>query len=315
MNAYASEFVADTIAIVGVGMLGGSIAAAVRKRGLARHVLGIGRNPQRLELARQAAIVDEVSTDPTEAGRKADFIVVCTPVDRIAEDVRRIAAGCSRGRDDSKASDVDQAECSGAGRCASQTVITDVGSVKGGICRELKNGLPSEVVFVGSHPLAGSEKSGFEYADAELFDGAVCIVTASPESPPDAVRRVQSFWRGLGMVVVELSPEEHDTVVAQTSHLPHVAAAALALAVSETNQPFTATGFADTTRIASGDPALWQSILMCNAEAVVEQLDRFTSQIAAFREALGRRDAESVIELLRRAKARRDRLVQRAKGV
>ena len=112
------------------------------------------------------------------------------------------------------------------------------------------------------------------------------------------------------MVVVQLSPEEHDTVVAQTSHLPHVVAAALALAVSESNGRFAATGFADTTRIASGDPGLWQSILLENAEAIVEQLDRFSAQIAAFRDAVMGRDAETVLELLRQAKARRDRLVQ-----
>ncbi len=324
--------VCRTLAVIGVGLLGGSIAAAVKQRGLADRVLGIGRNQQRLEKARAAGLIDDLSTDLGEAGRQAELVVVCTPVDRIVDHVRAACDGLTdRLQSDSSSGSTpipaephqstgstdptgSATEAASTGGPEFQLLLTDVGSVKGDICRQLSDGLPNQACFVGSHPLAGSEKSGFEHARPDLFEGAVCVVTPTESSSRQAVEQVTAFWQALGMEVVCLSPERHDAVLAQTSHLPHLVAAALASVVSEEHGPFAATGFADTTRIASGDPDLWTAILLRNVEAVVRELDRFGERVRAFRDALARRDEKALRQLLEQAKVRRETLTGRDTG-
>ncbi len=272
------------LAVVGVGLIGGSIALAARRRGLVQQVIGIGRNLARLKAARSGGLIDAASAS-FDAARDADLGVVCTPVDRIADDVRAVAARLRPG-----------------------ALITDAGSVKAAICRELATGVPDGVAFVGAHPLAGSEKSGWEHADPDLFEGRVCVVTPPDEGPPDAAGRVESFWRALGMDVVRMTPEEHDRVVAFTSHLPHVAASALASLLTESDGQLAATGFRDTTRIAAGDPDLWAAICLENAEPVGAQIGLLIERLAEYRRAIGAQDGEALRRLLRRAKERRDTL-------
>jgi prephenate dehydrogenase len=273
-----------TVAIAGVGLIGGSIAAALRQRGLSQSIVGLGRNPRRLEAARQAGLIDRAVTDPA-AVADADFVVVCTPVDRIAADVLALAAH------------------TGAG-----ALITDAGSVKGTICRELSGRIAPPREFIGSHPLAGSEKFGFEHADARLFEGRVCVVTPDASNSATAVDRVRAFWQALGMRVVEMTPARHDEILALTSHLPHAAAAALASLLTGDVAEFAASGFRDTTRIAGGDPALWAAIFTANREPVLRQIDRFLQQLAELRAAIAANDIERIEPLLRAAQRQRETL-------
>ncbi|MFP6762775.1 MAG: prephenate dehydrogenase [Planctomycetaceae bacterium] len=274
-----------TLAIAGVGLLGGSIAAAAKQRGLARRVIGIGRNPKHLQAAVDAGLIDSFVTDPADCDAEWNFAIVATPVHRIADEVHRIAAASRRG-----------------------TLITDVGSVKADVCRAAAQGLPDGIHFVGSHPLAGSEKNGCEFSDARLFEGRVTIVTPLDSSQDEAADSVTEFWTALGSIVHRLDVVTHDRVLAMTSHLPHIAAAALASILTAELRPFAATGFGDTTRIAAGNPDLWVSILLSNADAVVGSLDGFSQQFEQFREAVRNRDGERLKTLLQLAKTARDTL-------
>lgn len=278
----------QTVAIVGVGLIGGSLGAALRKRGLAR-VIGVGRNRERLDAAQQAGIIDEGVADLRAAAARSDLIVFCLPVDRIVAGVREATLACRPG-----------------------TIVTDAGSVKGSICAPLASGLPEGVTFIGSHPLAGSEKQGFEHSDPELYNGRVCVITPFPASPAGELARLRQFWEGVGMRVLELSPETHDRALAQTSHLPHVVAAVLAATLEPEYAPLAATGFRDTTRIAGGDPDLWVAILLANADAVQASLKKYDDRLAAFARALDARDGEGLKHLL--AEARDRRALLRAAG-
>jgi prephenate dehydrogenase len=274
-----------TLTIVGVGLLGGSVALAAKQRGLARRIISVGRDAARLEQARRAGLIDEVSTDLIQAASPANLLVFCTPVNLIVAGVREAAVACQPG-----------------------TLITDVGSTKAQLCRELATGLPSKVTFIGSHPLAGSEKQGWEHARADLFEGRVCVVTPTESTPPDSIERLTIFWQSIGMSVLAMSPQAHDCALAQSSHVPHVVASALALTLANENRALAATGFADTTRIAAGDPQVWVPILLENRDAVLARLDEFSAQVSAYRDALARGDAEELRRLWERGKAIRDQL-------
>ena len=275
----------DTLVVVGVGLLGGSVALAARQRGIVRRVIGVGRTVPRLAQAREAGLLDAISTDLVAAAEQADLLIFATPVNLIVAGVREVASACRSG-----------------------TLITDVGSTKAHLCRELSAGLPNSATFIGSHPLAGSEKQGWEHARADLFDGRVCVVTPTETSCRNEVARLTAFWQAIGMSVVEMSPEAHDCALAQTSHVPHVIASALARTLADENRTLAATGFADTTRIAAGDPNVWVPILLDNRDAVLASLDEFSTQVTALREALIRGDADEIRRLWEQGKAIREQL-------
>ena len=282
----SSEPASDRVLVIaGVGLLGGSIAAAAKERGIAHRVIGIGRNPERLQAAADAGIIDAFATDPAQCDAEWDLGIVATPVHRIAAEVHRLAEASRPG-----------------------TLITDVGSVKEDVCHAASLSLPGGIRFVGSHPLAGSEKNGFEFSDPNLLDGRVTIVTPLDSSQTEAADEVTAFWRSLGSVVHQLDVKTHDRALALTSHLPHVVAAALASLLSEELRPFAATGFHDTTRIAAGDPDLWVSIMLSNAGAIAGSLDEFSRQFDEFREAVRNQDSERLKSLLQLAKTSRDAL-------
>ena len=176
------------------------------------------------------------------------------------------------------------------------------------ICEELSKGLPEGVHFLGSHPLAGSEKQGFEHADPQLYQNRTCVLTPVANTPAEVVARWQSFWEFLGMNLFQMSPELHDRRLAQTSHLPHLIAAALAGILETDARPLTATGFRDTSRIAAGDPDLWVGILRDNAAHLLDELTRFEGHLARFREVLVNDDADELRSLLQTAKQHRDAL-------
>lgn len=275
----------NTLVIVGVGLIGGSVAAAVRERGLARTIVGVGRHLATLERAEQLGLIDEVASDPATAYPRADMVIVCTPVQSIAEQVLEAA-----------------------GYVSPHCVLTDAGSTKQAIVERIEAGLPADRLFVGSHPMAGSEKRGPEHAHARLFEGRLVVVTPTPKTDPEAVQRVCEFWQAVGAKTRLMSPEEHDRAVARTSHVPHLVAAALAGSLPKELHSMTATGFRDTTRIAAGDPELWTAILLQNCEAVLDGLASVEEYLRRFRAALNDHDAAALQDLLLEAKRLRDAL-------
>lgn len=281
MNANPVAPPEGTLAIVGVGLIGGSIAAAVRRRGVALRVIGVGRNPHRLAAAVSAGLIDEFTTDPADAARHATLMVFCTPVEEIVTGVREIAP-----------------------HLLSNSLVTDAGSVKQALCEPLAE-VPA---FLGAHPIAGKELSGFEHADADLFVNRTCVITPLPHHTGEQKSRLQRFWEAIGMRVVTLSPADHDAVLARTSHVPHVVAAAVAAALPETDRPLTGTGFRSTTRIAAGPPDLWTGILSMNRDAVLAGIEQVQQHLAGFATALRDHDTEQLKQLLDDAKAARERL-------
>lgn len=271
-----------TVAIIGVGLIGGSIGLALRRRGLAKTVIGIGRRASSLKIARRVGAVTHTTTSVARGVSAAELIVVSTPVDRIVGLVQQAAAACPPG-----------------------ALITDAGSVKARIVSELEETLDG-VRFVGSHPLAGSEKNGPAEANAKLFEGRVVVVTPSRKTPAKDHRAVGAFWSSLGAKVVRLSPGEHDRAIAATSHLPHLVAAATAASTPSKDLPLCATGWVDSTRIAAGDPELWTQILLSNREHVLHTLESFDGVLDDFHAALARGDAKCLRQLLTQAKRRRD---------
>jgi prephenate dehydrogenase len=275
----------DTVAVVGVGLIGGSVGLAAKLRTATRRVVGIGRHPDVLARARDLGAIDEFTTDLPTGVRGADVVVFCSPVDRIAKQALEAGPAAMPG-----------------------ALFTDAGSTKANIVRDLDGKLPAHVRFVGAHPLAGSEKQGVENARADLFDGRVCVLTPTAKTDAAALERATLFWQSLGCDVKRLMPEEHDLALATTSHVPHFVAALLAGGVPEKWRPLCATGFRDTTRIASGDPGLWAAIANENAVALALALDQFARRLDELRRAVVDQDADTITDLLTAAKKVRDAL-------
>jgi cyclohexadieny/prephenate dehydrogenase len=275
----------QTLTIVGVGLIGGSIALAAKRRDLAGFVIGTGKNQAELERALAIGAIDECSMDCAEAVGRADVAVFCMPVDQIADQVLAAAQACS-----------------------AKTLLTDTGSTKSVIVKQVEAGLPDSISFVGSHPLAGSEKRGVAFADADLLAGRVTIVTRTPRTAPSALERTIQFWESLGSRTRVMDPEEHDRTLALTSHLPHLVASALAGILPRELQELTATGFRDTTRIAAGDPSLWSAVFRQNQPELLQSLQLFERRLDKFRAALTGDDSEALDALLKDGKEVRDAL-------
>jgi cyclohexadieny/prephenate dehydrogenase len=287
----------EKLAVVGLGLLGGSVAAAAKKRGLARRVVGAARRSGPLEYALEAGIVDAVSP-PAEAVVGADFVVLGTPVGSmpsvLAEIGSRLEPGC---------------------------IVTDVGSVKGIVVDVLPGLLPEGVEFVGSHPMAGSHLRGPEHARADLFEGAMCVVTScvtdrarrgdqdSAQAPPEysATLRVEAFWRSLGARVTRRTPTAHDDEVAWVSHLPHLLSFAFAQALGAAPAgvgELAGSGFRDFTRIAQSDAEMWGEILSLNRKALSGPLNHFSESLAKIARMLDEGDGDSLEQMLNQARMR-----------
>jgi len=275
----------NQVTIIGTGLIGGSLGLALKQAGAARRVVGVGHRQSTLDQALACGAADAVTLDPAEGVRGSDLVVLATAVGLFEPLLVQAASDL-----------------------AEEAVVIDVGSTKAEICRTLPPLLPAGRVFVGCHPIAGSEKRGVDFAYSDLFAGATCVVTPAADAPPDAVARVIATWETVGMQVVQMDPASHDRLLAQVSHLPHAAAAALALTVSPEAERLTGTGWADVTRVASGDPVLWRDILVTNADGVVEALETFEQRLGDLREALAAGDTERLQRLLARAKESRDRI-------
>ncbi len=280
----------ETVAIVGVGLIGGSLAAALRQRKVARRVIGVGRDGSRLEAAKNAGLIDDGSTDLADVARHASLIVFCTPVERVANGVRLALSGL--------ASD------SSLATRHSSLLITDAGSVKGPICAELAD-VPN---FLGAHPIAGSHRQGFEAADANLFEGKVCVLTPQATTAVDDLARLERFWQSVGMRTVRMTPDDHDAALAMTSHLPHVVAASLAATLAPENRSLTGTGFRDTTRVAAGDPTLWTGILLNNTAHIIDGIEMMQQRLESFLTAIKLKNADVLKQLLEDGRVTRETL-------
>lgn len=283
-------FSADSVAIVGVGLIGGSIGLSLRHRIPKTRVIGIGRNPERLRLAHELHAISEVA-ESLEAGvQDARLIVIGSPVDSIPSLAEQVAA-----------------------HCPTDAVITDVGSTKQHVVEAVNKRLNAAghrdgPVFVGSHPLAGKETTGVEHAEADLLVDRTVVVTPTEETPPEPLELLESFWRTLGARVVSMTPAEHDDALASTSHLPHVVAALLASVTPEETLPLVSTGWLDTTRVAAGDIEMWRQILAHNRTSVLRCLEEFETVVTSFRLAMQQHDDAVVAEMLENGKQRRDAL-------
>jgi prephenate dehydrogenase len=268
------------VAVLGLGLLGGSVAWAARRRGLARRVVGATRRSDVLEAALRRGAVDEVG-DPEQAVRGADLVVLATPLFAMGDLVRRIAPALAPG-----------------------VLLTDVGSVKGPLVETLPGLLPRGARFVGAHPMAGSHHSGFGHADPDLFEGAACVVTGSPDDPD--VARVSAFWSALGARVRIRQAAEHDAQVAWVSHLPHLLAFAFSRALADAPPgaaELAGPGFHDFTRIARADPELWADILTANRKALGAPLQAVAASLSELGRAVEAGDSETVERCLSAARA------------
>jgi prephenate dehydrogenase len=276
------------LVVVGVGLIGGSIALAARRRGVTARVVGVDRQPEALERAIHDGLLDDAHSHVSAAVGSADLIVFCTPVDCIAAQVLETSAHCRPG-----------------------TLLTDTGSTKAAIVRAVRGRLPAGMEYIGSHPLAGSEKNGPAYASAHLFEGRLVIITPEAHSTDNALSQIRDFWTALGARVQVMDAEEHDRALGLTSHLPHLLSSALAGILPPELYELTATGFRDTTRLASGQPALWSAIFRANHDHLLAALHRLEEQLQRFREALVQDDVIALENLLRQGKQIRDDLSHR----
>jgi prephenate dehydrogenase len=281
--------VIQTLAIVGVGLLGGSVAKATRAAALARTLVGVGRDAARLESALADGALDRVTTDLEAGVRGADFVLLAAPVLAIEALLERVWRAAPDG-----------------------ATLTDVGSTKAGIVRRAEAlAARRPLAFVGSHPMAGSEKSGYGVARADLFEGATVLVTPTDRTEPRALKTVTGFWEALGARVSALDPEAHDIAVAAISHLPHAVADALVDAVARFAPEaleFAARGFKDTTRIAAADPDMWADIFLANRTALGASLGAFRQALAELEGAIAGGSREELRGLLARVKAARETL-------
>jgi prephenate dehydrogenase len=275
----------NRVAIIGVGLIGGSLGLDLLRRRLARHVVGIGRRVANLEIAQARGLVTSTSMSIPAGVAECDLVIVCTPVGDVAGRLLEAAASTPAG-----------------------CLLTDAGSTKGTIVAELDARLPSAVRFVGSHPLAGSEKAGPQAAVADLFVGRTVVITPTSRTRPADEAAVRELWQSLDARVVSMTPDEHDRVVAATSHLPHLAAAALAAATPAEGAELIARGWLDTTRIAGGDVELWTQIFAANRTHVLTALEQYGKVLDSFRQAIIAGDDAKLRDLLNEAKRARDAL-------
>lgn len=274
-----------TVAIVGVGLIGGSIGLTLRQRGIADVVVGIGRRSASLRTARRVGAVTTTTVDLAKGVAEAELTVVCTPVQEIVANVREAAR-----------------------HCPEAALITDAGSTKCAIVGALDGQLPRGCRFLGGHPLAGSEKTGAVHASADLFEGRVVVLTPTKNTHAEDFDMLEAFWSALGSVVIQMPPEEHDRALAVTSHVPHLAAAALAATLPENWFRLSGLGALDTTRIASGDPGIWTHIFFQNRDNVLAALKKYENELSALRAAVETGNEENLRNLLAVAKKNRDAL-------
>ncbi|MGB9620226.1 MAG: prephenate dehydrogenase [Armatimonadota bacterium] len=291
MRGRKPEVIFDTVALVGVGLIGGSLGMAAKKNSLVRRVIGIGRTEQKLMRAKILGAIDDYSLDLENGASEADLVVICTPVRTVVPTLERMAAGLKEG-----------------------AVVTDVGSTKSKIVREATVLMPDGRVFIGGHPMAGSEESGVEAAFPDMFLGATYVLTPTDQTDLEALRKMTEFVEGIGARVLVMDPEEHDLAAAIISHLPHAISAALLHTAAHTPNPagktrsmgsplsLAAGSFRDLTRISDSPPEIWRDICLTNLKPLLEAVDSFEAVLAEFKTALMAEDEEAVTRFFEEAR-------------
>lgn len=278
----------DRVAIVGAGLLGASLGLAMKARGMAGRIAGVGRRESSLDKALDMRAIDEAHLDIAPAVHGAALVVLCTPAAQVVGHLDTVR-----------------------GLVAPGTVVTDVASTKGALCAHARATWPKPRRFVGSHPMAGSEKFGPEYGRADFYAGTVCLLERADDLDPAAREAVAALWEGVGARVVDVDADEHDALLARTSHLPHVAASAIAALVGRQGnvREIIGNGFRDTTRIAAGRPELWCEICLTNRDAVLGGLGELTAALDEFRAALEKGDEAALSRFFEEGRAARERAV------
>jgi cyclohexadieny/prephenate dehydrogenase len=284
----------NRIALIGIGLIGSSISHACRRRGLAKEIVGSARTPATVETALKLGLISKGFGSAAEAVKGADLVILCVPVGLCGPIAKEIKPHLAPG-----------------------AILTDVGSVKGAIVRDVSPHVPKGVHFVAAHPIAGTEQSGPESGFAELFDGRWCILTPEEHTDKAATAKLKAFWEALGSNVEVMTPDHHDMVLAITSHLPHLiaynivnTAAHLERVTDSEVIKFSAGGFRDFTRIAASDPTMWRDVFLNNKEAVLEMLGRFSEDLTALQRAIRFGDGETLYKTFTDARAIRRGIIQ-----
>lgn len=287
------------VALIGVGLIGSSVARIMRRDALAGAIVACARTEATLETVLELGLADETTTDPAAAARGADLVMICSPVSTYAEIAGRIAPALKPG-----------------------AIVTDVGSVKAAIMDDVLSRLPPDVHFVPGHPIAGTEMTGPEAGFETLFEDRWFLITPPPGCDPAAVERVAEFWRRAGSHIDVLDPEHHDRVLAITSHLPHLIAYTIVGTADDLEEhikseviKYSASGFRDFTRIAGSDPIMWRDIFLANREAVLEMIGRLWEDLAILQRAIRVGDGETLEEFFRRTREIRRSVVEAGQHV
>lgn len=276
----------DTVCLIGIGLIGSSLARVIRRDGLARHIIACARTDETLAKVNELGLADETSKDLAKAVENADLVVISTPIGTNGAIAETISPHLKQG-----------------------AIVTDVGSVKQAVMAAIEPHIPEGVHFVPGHPLAGTENSGPEAGFAELFEGRWCVLTPKEQTDPDAIDQVAAMWHRAGSKVDMMDAEHHDSVLALTSHLPTLIAFNIVGTVADledsTKQEvikYSATGFRDFTRIAAQDPVMWRDVYLNNREAVLEMLQRFSEDLSRLQRAIRWGEADMLEDLFRRSR-------------
>jgi prephenate dehydrogenase len=275
------------VCIIGVGLLGGSIGMALKRKRLANQVVGVGRTIAKLDAAIKRGAIDVATDDILEGARDADLVIACTPVQSIVDSLA-VAASVA----------------------VPDAILTDVGSTKQSIVKSARGRLSPEQ-FVGSHPIAGGHHSGVEHAVGTLLDGALVVITPSEDNSPKLIERICNFWESMGSRICCLSPQEHDAALAISSHLPHMVASSMAMATPADILQFVGKGWLDVTRIAASNPQLWRQILQENHAPALQAMKNFATICDSWIKALEQSNFDQIEELLKAGKATREAVASR----
>ncbi len=289
-----SDPVFNRIALIGLGLIGSSIARAARASGAANEIVGTARSEETRKRVVELGILDEVMETVGDAVEGADLVVICVPVRTSGAIAEAIGPFLAEG-----------------------TIVTDVGSVKQSVVRDVEPHIPEGCFFVGGHPVAGTEYSGPDAGFAELFQDRWCILTPADKSSAEAVEKLTAFWRALGSNVDTMTPDHHDLVLAITSHIPHLIAYNIVGTVADLEQDtrskviqYSASGFRDFTRIAASDPTMWRDIFLANRDAVLEMLGRFSEDLSNLQRAIRRGEGDKLFELFTRTRNIRRNVIE-----
>ena len=270
MSKSKNKKIFERIAVIGIGLIGSSVARVIKKNGLVDFISVSARSEKSLNTALNLGFADSATMDLAESVNNADIVMICTPVSTYKSIINKIASHLKPG-----------------------AILTDVGSVKGSVIKDLSANLPADIHLIPAHPVAGTEHSGPEAGFAELFEGRWCVVTPPADAQKIAIDKVVEFWQAAGSNVEIMEPDHHDQVMAMTSHLPHLIAYTIVGTATDLEKSlmnevikFSAGGFRDFTRIAASDPMMWRDVMLNNKEAILEMLQRFNEDLTALQRAI-----------------------------